>query len=273
MIPDPTPQVQVLGLTLQDICKAPRHDLHLASQSSQLVVRHSRPAILEPWDDFSPLPVHELPEDCQAVIKMPASQLRIKMDSEYQEKPGLHSMTGKVSLPNGEFVWFKPRVPYRESDFSREIQLLKAIKDANFDDKIRVSQLIGVVTALLKTDQTEVTAVVGLLISWIPPAPEGPHLLAQSSSSLRASQSKWWQQVSRTVETLHGYGICWGDVNLCNIVIDRDSNAWVIDFGGSNNLEFVDDDLAETFAGDWQGIRRIFEEWVPRRINLETDGV
>lgn len=35
-----------------------------------------------------------------------------------------------------------------------------------------------------------------------------------------------------------------------NVVIDEAMNAWVIDFGGMNNVEFVDEDKRETIEGD-----------------------
>jgi hypothetical protein len=50
-------------------------------------------------------------------------------------------------------------------------------------------------------------------------------------------------------------------------------DAWTIDFGGMNNVEFVDDDLRETMEGDEQGLRRLFKEWLPRCARDVGDGV
>jgi len=64
---------------------------------------------------------------------------------------------------------------------------------------------------------------------------------------------------------LHNHGIVWGDVNYCNVVIDSEQDAWVIDFGGLNNTEFVNDDKAESVEGDWQSVGRLIGEFLPRR--------
>ena len=48
-----------------------------------------------------------------------------------------------------------------------------------------------------------------------------------------------------------------------NILIDEATDAWAIDFGGMNNAEFVDDENRETIAGDWQGLTKLFQEWLP----------
>lgn len=173
-------------------------------------------------------------------------------------------------MVDGRYAWFRPRDVGREEDFLRELRLLKVIKITAYLEHpdVRCSRLLGVVTASLSNG---LCAVVGLLISWIPPAPDGPHLKSQSARQIRNSHTKWRQQVTKTVAFLHDHGVCWGDVNVCNIAIDSNLNAWVIDFGGSNNVECVDDDLAETTEGDWQGIHRIFDEWVSRRISSASD--
>jgi hypothetical protein len=39
----------------------------------------------------------------------------------------------------------------------------------------------------------------------------------------------------------------------------------VIDFGGMNNVDFVDDENRETVRGDWQGVGKLFGQWLPSR--------
>ena len=56
-----------------------------------------------------------------------------------------------------------------------------------------------------------------------------------------------------------------------NVVIDEAMNAWVIDFCGMNNVEFVDDEKRETVEGDKQGIIRLFQEWLPSRFQLHGE--
>jgi hypothetical protein len=50
-----------------------------------------------------------------------------------------------------------------------------------------------------------------------------------------------------------------------NVVIDENFDAWVIDFGGMNNVDFVDDENRETVRGDWQGVGKLFGQWLPSR--------
>ncbi|GAB1742186.1 hypothetical protein NU219Hw_g7748t1 [Hortaea werneckii] len=267
MILELAPHVGILNHSLQDLCQAVCHDLEVVGERGRLQARHKCSPFQEPLDDISPLPIQELPHDCQDIPEILASQICIEADGT---APIEWTTAGKVSMIDGRYAWFKPRDFGREEDFLRELRLLKVIKDTAYleDHDVRYSQLLGVVTASFSND---LCAVVGLLISWIPPAPDGPHLKSQSARQIRNSHTKWRQQVTKAVSFLHDHGICWGDVNVCNIVIDNDLNAWVIDFGGSNNAEFVDDDFAETTEGDWQGIRRIFDEWVPQRISSASD--
>lgn len=67
------------------------------------------------------------------------------------------------------------------------------------------------------------------------------------------------------MKELHRHKIVWGDVNVHNIFIDANNDAWVIDFGGNCNVQFVDEELKETYQGDIQGLHRIFEEWISAR--------
>ncbi len=64
---------------------------------------------------------------------------------------------------------------------------------------------------------------------------------------------------------LHAHDLVWGDVNPGNVVIDDVGHAWVIDFGGGNHPDFVDNEKAETVEGDWQGVGRLFGEWLPSK--------
>lgn len=267
MILELAPHSGILNHSLQDFCQAVCHDLEVVGERDRLLVRHKCSPFREPLDDISPLPIQELPHDCRDVPEILASQICIEADGT---DPVKYTTAGKVSMVDGRYAWFKPRDLGREADFLRELRLLKVIKDTAYLEHhgVRYSRLLGVATASFSND---LCAVVGLLISWIPPAPDGPHLKSQSARQIRDSHTKWRQQVTKTVSFLHDHGICWGDVNVCNIAIDNNINAWVIDFGGSNNAEFVDDDLAETTEGDWQGIQRIFDEWVPQRINSASD--
>lgn len=57
-----------------------------------------------------------------------------------------------------------------------------------------------------------------------------------------------------TLQILHENDIVCGDVNPCNVAIDEEYSTWIVDFGGLNNAEFVDEDKAETREDYWQGV-------------------
>jgi len=61
------------------------------------------------------------------------------------------------------------------------------------------------------------------------------------------------------VKELHRVGAVWGDAKTDNILIDKDSNAWVIDFEGGYTEGWVDEDRAGTKEGDLQGLGKILD--------------
>ncbi|KAK1579628.1 uncharacterized protein LY79DRAFT_592789 [Colletotrichum navitas] len=65
--------------------------------------------------------------------------------------------------------------------------------------------------------------------------------------------------ISISLEKLHQNGIIWGDVKAENVLIDREDNAWIIDFGGSYTPAGVDMEIAGTLAGDAEGLAKILD--------------
>lgn len=113
----------------------------------------------------------------------------------------------------------------------------------------RVCHLHGVVLAE--------KGMAGMLFSWIDKkAVLGRALAEESPVELRL---RWASQIRATVEWLHECGIIWGDVKAANVLIDREDNAWVIDFGGSYTVGWVDKEKAGTLEGDMQGFEKIME--------------
>ncbi|WQF81607.1 Putative protein kinase [Colletotrichum destructivum] len=97
----------------------------------------------------------------------------------------------------------------------------------------------------------------GMLFTWI----DAKEVLSraraeQSSPGLRR---RWTAQISTSLEELHGKDIVWGDAKAENVLIDRDDNAWVVDFGGSYTVGWVDKEQAGTLAGDAQGLAKILD--------------
>jgi RIO-like serine/threonine protein kinase len=105
-------------------------------------------------------------------------------------------------------------------------------------------------------DDEEVT--MGMLVTLITSPDMGSHLQSPGFHDKAELHKKWEEQVDAIVRELHAHDIVWGDVNPMNVVVDEAMDAWVIDFGGMNNIHFVDDEKRETMEGDWQGVGRLF---------------
>jgi hypothetical protein len=148
--------------------------------------------------------------------------------------------------------FFKPRLDLKAPEFDREVAVLGAVRRSGLDRKLRVSPFKGLV--LLDNG-----LVAGMLFEWL----EGSPLAEHPSLSDPSYHKRWQEQVEGVVKELHRHEIVWGDVNVHNIFIDANADAWVTDFGGNCNVEFVDEELKETYEGDLQGLRRVFEEWLP----------
>ncbi|GLA28439.1 hypothetical protein AnigIFM63326_006016 [Aspergillus niger] len=74
-----------------------------------------------------------------------------------------------------------------------------------------------------------------------------------------AQQKKWEEQITTTVDLLHRADIIWGDVKTDNVLIDKNEDAWVIDFGGGYTEGWVAKEHMETMKGDAEGLSRIME--------------
>lgn len=101
------------------------------------------------------------------------------------------------------------------------------------------------------------TFIFGMLFEWIDKKEELSKGLAEESSALL--KQRWAGQIGRLVGHLHERGIIWGDVKAENVLIDKNDDAWIIDFGGSYTLGWVDKEKAGTLEGDKQGLARIMD--------------
>ncbi|KAK6367215.1 hypothetical protein LTR64_008076 [Lithohypha guttulata] len=202
-----------------------------------------------------PLKTENLPLGCSTLPRFAARQIRV---DDHDPRRGVY---GKVPIPEGGNMYFKPREEAREKEFDRELSILNDIKKKCLaKGEIKLPDLQGIVVS----GDVEETCI-GMLMNVIPTSSFGIDLTRPECWAQGELHKKWEQQVIATVEVLHTHDIIWGDVNAGNIVIDEALNAWVIDFGGRNNPEFVDDDKAETIEGDWQGVERLFYVWLPNR--------
>ncbi|KAI1752088.1 hypothetical protein F4782DRAFT_501924 [Xylaria castorea] len=97
----------------------------------------------------------------------------------------------------------------------------------------------------------------GMLFTWIDQKSVLSQGLAKESTA--ELRRRWARQIKVTLEWLHECGIIWGDVKAQNVLIDKEDNAWIIDFGGSYTTGWVDEDKAGTLEGDMQGLEKIME--------------
>jgi hypothetical protein len=169
-------------------------------------------------------------------------------------KATLISLMQQVHTTTGTQLFFKPRLDVMAPEFDREVSVLSAIVSYGLHRTLRVSPFKGFVLL----DNGLIT---GMLFDWLEGSPLAEHPELQNPRLHKI----WQEQVEAIVNELHQHKIVWGDVNVHNIFIDANADAWVIDFGGNCNVQFVDEELKETYDGDRQGLRRIFEEWLPSR--------
>jgi hypothetical protein len=202
----------------------------------------------------APVPIRDLPINTIAQLQhFKASELSVSTAA------GINTFMQKVRISAGESFFFKPRLDLMAPEFDREVSILNAIIDLGLNKTLHLSPLKGLV--LLDND-----LVAGMLFDWL----EGSPLAGHSELGNQMLHKKWREQVQATVDELHRHQIIWGDVNVHNIFIDANDDAWVIDFGGNCNVQFVDEELKETFEGDRQGLRRIFEDWLPSRAHTSN---
>lgn len=77
--------------------------------------------------------------------------------------------------------------------------------------------------------------------------------------------------VQSVVHKLHELDIVWCDAKTANILLDKNDDLWVIDFGGGGTPGWVDRKLMDTKEGDLQALRRILEDISGKRTVFRSD--
>ena len=135
---------------------------------------------------------------------------------------------------------------------SREIQVLDQINRVHLCSSSRVPRLKGLIGS------TE--GVIGFVMDYIETSLQYPHLGSLENyvtDVARGRREKWANQINSTLDDLHRNSLVWGDAKPSNILLDKDDNAWLIDFGGSRTEGWVDAAYQESVQGDRHASTRI----------------
>jgi hypothetical protein len=155
---------------------------------------------------------------------------------EHPDDPESQPLRVRVSGQTLFFKSFRERGP---DNATKEI--MKYLKIAELGADLRTSRLYGIV-------QDDNDPLIGLLYYYIDE--ESTLTWAVGPETPASLRERWSAQVTHTLKTLHGAGVVWGDVKAANVLIDKDYNAWIIDFAGGYTEGWVDCEKAGTVEGD-----------------------
>lgn len=186
------------------------------------------------------------PSDLQVVFRRPEQTL-------YSIHPRLVladlNNTGTETL-----CFFKHFGLASEEQMTSEIMVHQKVHDAKVGPDARMSRLQEIVYT--RHDGTTY----GLLLSLVDHE-DGLTLRSALTwdKPSRELRERWVSQVSNTVKQLHKAGAVWVDVKTENVLLDKEGNAWVIDFEGGYTEGWVDKDKSGTQQGDLQGLEKLVD--------------
>lgn len=174
-----------------------------------------------------------------------------------------------------EQFFFKPVDNADPQPTKREIHLLHQIARKGLHDKIRCPRLAGIVTKPNDTKETSNGGpiIMGFLQTMI--ADPTPVTEKFDADAVRQAQREQWAEEAAAMrDVLHENGLVWGDAKGDNLVVDRDGQLWIIDFGGSYTEGWVEPKLAETRDGDNMGVEKVVNALIDPVHNVagEDDG-
>ncbi|KAK4243135.1 hypothetical protein C7999DRAFT_44982 [Corynascus novoguineensis] len=107
----------------------------------------------------------------------------------------------------------------------------------------------------------EDSRILGLLLTYIDRRRENGGLLFEDRllHTPIPLRQRWARQIQETAEQLHNAGLVWGDAKVENVMIDKNNDAWLIDFGGGYTEGWVDEDKTGAIEGDSQGLAKIVD--------------
>lgn len=135
----------------------------------------------------------------------------------------------------------------------REYECLAKVAISKHASTTRVPKLVGFVV-----DDDEQP--IGILEDFIPRDSTLGSVRGKLVDVPVEQRKTWAKQISQTVEQLHDVGVVWGDAKPDNVLIHAETNDyWMIDFGGSWTVGWVDVALKETSAGDEQAVAKMMD--------------
>ncbi len=137
----------------------------------------------------------------------------------------------------------------------REISSLQRISEAHLNPRPHTPTLLGLVVS-----EDDEQLILGFLMEFIERENFKSDLSSLDVDSITQTQREYWiEQIDSDLKQLHSIDVCWGDAKAENIILDKESHPWLIDFGGGCTDKWVDAHLANSVKGDLQGLQRIME--------------
>lgn len=167
-------------------------------------------------------------------------------------KDALFKASKKVLIDNGQTLCFFKRC-YGSIQVTQELTTYKKIHEAVLDARLNVCRLYGIV-------MDDCDFILGLLFTHVDC---GSRLLSarghpeEPDDLTPAVRVRWMGQLETALSALHENSIVWGDVKAANVLIHKNEDAWLIDFGGGYTEGWVDKDVAGTVVGDFTGMTRL----------------
>ncbi|KAE9380834.1 hypothetical protein N431DRAFT_433066 [Stipitochalara longipes BDJ] len=232
--------------TLQDFLYPETYDCELGAVNDNLIRGlFQRRDIEESYASF------DFPDDfVQAMDKFQSvhpSQVEIypQFPPDAHDAPDDQPSRVRVS---GQTLFFKSAIETGPDSATKEV--MKYLRIAELEADLRTSRLYGIV-------QDDKDPPIGLLFHYIDE--ESSLAWAVGPETSASLKDRWSAQVTNTLMALHKAGVVWGDVKASNVLIDKDNNAWIIDFGGGYTEGWVDREKAGTIEGDLQGLANIMD--------------
>lgn len=189
--------------------------------------------------------------------------------------PRLQSLVWKVAV-GGEDMVCKVAIDIFGQSVSEELETYLKIRKAGITDDLRVPELKGAPTQFcvvnFRADTVlgivrSHTGVIGILLSYVSHKHHSLRVLLElvkegtvpETEATASLKLKWAEQIRHSLAQLHKLGILWRDVKSDNILIDENSDAVLLDFGGGNTVGWVDHDKYGSMEGDQQGLQKIMK--------------